>query len=36
MEPFIIDIQPSVSKDFILSAHEGEEFIYVLSGEIED
>ena len=35
MEPFIIDIQPSVSKDFILSAHEGEEFIYVLSGEIE-
>lgn len=35
MEPFIIEIQPSVTKDFILSAHEGEEFIYVLSGEIE-
>ena len=35
MEPFIIDIQPSEEKDFKLSAHEGEEFIYVLSGERE-
>ena len=35
MEPFIIDIQPSEEKDFKLSAHEGEEFIYVLSGELE-
>jgi transcriptional regulator with XRE-family HTH domain len=35
MEPYIIDIQPSEEKDFKLSAHEGEEFIYVLSGELE-
>lgn len=35
MEPFIIDIHPSESKDFKLSAHEGEEFIYVMSGEVE-
>lgn len=35
MEPFIIDIQPSEEKDFQLSAHEGEEFIYVMSGELE-
>ena len=35
MEPFSIDIQPSEEKDFKLSAHEGEEFIYVLSGELE-
>ena len=35
MEPFIIDIQPSEEKDFKLSAHEGEEFIYGMEGEIE-
>ena len=35
MEPFIIDINPSEQKNFKLSAHEGEEFIYVLSGEVE-
>ena len=35
MEPFIIDIQPSEEKDFKLSAQEGEEFIYVLNGELE-
>ena len=35
MEPFIIDIQPNESQEFKLSAHEGEEFIYVLSGEVE-
>ena len=35
MEPFIIDIQPSEEKNFKLSAHEGEEFIYVMSGEVE-
>ena len=35
MEPFIIDIQPNDEKEFKLSAHEGEEFIYVLSGELE-
>ena len=35
MEPFIVDINPSEEKSFQLSAHEGEEFIYVMSGEVE-
>ncbi|MBQ8065750.1 MAG: helix-turn-helix transcriptional regulator [Prevotella sp.] len=35
MEPFIIDIQPEEEKDFTLSAHEGEEFIYVMKGKLE-
>ena len=35
MEPFIIDIQASEEKNFKLSAHEGEEFIFVLNGELE-
>ena len=35
MEPFIIDINPSEEKEFKLSAHEGEEFIYVMEGEVE-
>jgi transcriptional regulator with XRE-family HTH domain len=35
IEPFLIEIQPDETKKFILSAHEGEEFIYVLEGEIE-
>ena len=35
MEPFLIDIYPSSAEDAKLSAHEGEEFIYVLSGEVE-
>ncbi|MDD2439602.1 MAG: XRE family transcriptional regulator [Methanosarcinaceae archaeon] len=35
MEPFIIDIRPSPEESHKLSSHEGEEFIYVLSGKIE-
>lgn len=35
MEPFIINIDACTEKDFILSSHEGEEFIYVLEGAIE-
>ena len=35
MEPFIIDINPSEQQEFKLSAHEGEEFIYVMDGEVE-
>ena len=35
MEPFVIDIHPEESPNFQLSAHEGEEFIYVMQGEIE-
>ncbi|WP_407461381.1 cupin domain-containing protein [Methanobrevibacter sp.] len=33
IDPFIIDI--TYEKDYKLSSHEGEEFIYVLEGEIE-
>jgi transcriptional regulator with XRE-family HTH domain len=35
MEPFLIDIHPLSAQAARPSAHEGEEFIYVLSGEIE-
>ena len=35
MEPFIIDINPEDSPNYKLSAHEGEEFIYVMQGEVE-
>ena len=35
MEPFIIDVHPPKNADFELSSHEGEEFIYVLSGVLE-
>ena len=35
MEPFVIDVHPPKNEDFELSSHEGEEFIYVLSGALE-
>ncbi|MCF6358546.1 MAG: XRE family transcriptional regulator [Draconibacterium sp.] len=35
MEPFIIEIEPQKEPDYKLSTHEGEEFIFVLDGEIE-
>ena len=35
MEPFVIDINPEDTPEFQLSAHEGEEFIYVMQGEVE-
>lgn len=35
MEPFFINIDPRGEKDFILSSHEGEEFIFVLSGAVK-
>ena len=35
MEPFIIDINPTENLEYKLSALEGEEFIYVMEGEIE-
>ena len=35
MEPFIVDVHPSVPEDCTLSFHDGEEFIYVLAGKIE-
>ena len=34
MEPFIIDINPTTT-EYHLSAHEGEEFIYVMEGQVE-
>lgn len=35
MDPFIIDVFPPSGEDVKLSSHEGEEFIFVLEGEIE-
>ena len=35
MEPFIVELNPSAISDFAQSSHEGEEFIYVLNGDIE-
>lgn len=35
MEPFLIDVQPAKYADFVLSTHEGEEFIFVMEGIIE-
>jgi transcriptional regulator with XRE-family HTH domain len=35
MEPFLIDIHPASAKEAQESTHEGEEFIFVLSGDVE-
>ena len=35
MDPFMIDVFPSSGENIKLSTHEGEEFIYVLAGNIE-
>ena len=35
LEPFVIDILPDENFRFDLSTHEGEEFIYVLDGQVE-
>ena len=35
MEPFVIDINPEENPNFKLSDHEGEEFIFVMQGEVE-
>jgi transcriptional regulator with XRE-family HTH domain len=34
MEPFIVDIAPDNKKEPVKSSHEGEEFLYVLEGEV--
>lgn len=34
MEPFFIDVDPLTSAEAALSSHEGEEFVYVISGEV--
>jgi transcriptional regulator with XRE-family HTH domain len=35
MEPFIVDIKPGDINDYMLSSHEGEEFLYVMEGSVE-
>ena len=35
MEPFLIDVQPGAEQSPSVSSHEGEEFIYVLSGSVQ-
>ncbi len=35
MEPFIVTLEPATIKTLKTSAHEGEEFIFVLEGEME-
>lgn len=35
MDPFQVEIYPSKDKNYVLSSHEGEEFIYVLKGNVE-
>ena len=35
MEPFIIDVEPTDETSYVLSSHEGEEFIYVMEGAVE-
>lgn len=35
MEPFIIDVMPTEDTDFVLSTHEGQEFILVMEGTME-
>ena len=35
MDPFIIDVAPIEKDDYVLSTHEGEEFIYILEGTME-
>lgn len=35
MEPFIVDLHPKTADNYELSSHEGEEFIYVMDGDVE-
>lgn len=35
MEPYLIDVHPAAPDACALSSHEGEEFLYVLEGQIE-
>ncbi|HSR10520.1 MAG TPA: cupin domain-containing protein, partial [Thermodesulfobacteriota bacterium] len=35
MEPFLVTLEPATVKSEKLSAHDGEEFIFVLEGEME-
>lgn len=35
MEPFLVRLTPLIDRNVVRSSHEGEEFIYVLSGRVE-
>jgi transcriptional regulator with XRE-family HTH domain len=35
MEPFLITVSPAENGNHSLSSHEGEEFVYIIDGEIE-
>ncbi len=35
MEPFVVEIEPAEPSNYMLSSHEGEEFIYVMEGRVE-
>jgi transcriptional regulator with XRE-family HTH domain len=35
MEPFLIDVEPGSAGHHTLSSHEGEEFLYILGGQVE-
>jgi transcriptional regulator with XRE-family HTH domain len=35
MEPFLVEIMPDETRTFAPSSHEGEEFVYILSGHVE-
>ena len=35
MEPFIVEIEASRESDYKLSSHEGEEFIFIMGGQVE-
>jgi len=34
MEPFLVEIMPDETRTFQTSSHEGEEFMYILGGEV--
>ncbi|HEY7527543.1 MAG TPA: XRE family transcriptional regulator [Candidatus Deferrimicrobiaceae bacterium] len=35
MEPFLVRLMPLIDRNVVRSSHEGEEFLYVLSGRVE-
>lgn len=35
MEPFLVKLTPLIDRNVVRSSHEGEEFLYVLSGKVE-
>jgi len=35
MEPFLVEFMPTKTSDMLFTSHEGEEFLYLLSGKLE-